>query len=168
MSQSTQWSAHGARGAAVWRFPCATPFHLRKPPWWQFDDRAPPRFRCLPAGAEGRRAYPGVAWRPEGVETPVRPALHKRQGDAQASPLMSQNSTARSRDFRQRKRAGLIRLVVEVDEDQVCDWLVAGGVLNPLDADQHDKVEQALERAVVLLISDANNQPCKTQPRTLG
>jgi hypothetical protein len=58
------------------------------------------------------------------------------------------NSTARSRDFRQRKRAGLIRLVVEADEDSLCEWLVAGGVLSPLDTDQHDKVEQALERAL--------------------
>ncbi len=68
------------------------------------------------------------------------------------------SSTARSRHCRQRRRAGLIRLAVEVDEDQVCDWLVAGGVLNPLDTDQHDKVEQALERAIALLIA-GNNQP---------
>jgi hypothetical protein len=72
--------------------------------------------------------------------------------------MMGATSTARSHRFRQRRRAGLVRLVVEVDEDQVCDWLVAGGVLNPLDTDQHDKVEQALGRAVALLIA-GNNQP---------
>ena len=49
--------------------------------------------------------------------------------------------------------------MVEVDEDQVCDWLVAGGVLSPLDTDQHDKVEQALGCAIALLISAPNNQP---------
>ena len=38
------------------------------------------------------------------------------------------SSTGRSQRFRQRRRAGLIRLVAEVDEDLVCDWLVAGGV----------------------------------------
>ena len=65
------------------------------------------------------------------------------------------NSTARSRHCRQRKRAGLVRLVVEVDEDRLCEWLVSGGVLSPLESDQRDKVEQALARAVVLLISDA-------------
>ena len=72
---------------------------------------------------------------------------------------MGATSTARSRHFRQRKRTGKVRLVVEVDEDQVCDWLVAGGVLSPLDTDQHDKVEQALGRALALLISVPNNQP---------
>lgn len=66
-----------------------------------------------------------------------------------------QTSTARSRHCRQRKRAGLVRLVVEVDEDRLCEWLVSGGVLSPLESDQRDKVEQALARAVVLLISDA-------------
>jgi hypothetical protein len=71
---------------------------------------------------------------------------------------MGTTSTARSRDFRQRKRAGLIRLVVEADEDSLCEWLVAGGVLSPLDTDQHDKVEQALGRALALLIS-VPNQP---------
>ncbi len=70
---------------------------------------------------------------------------------------MMGNSTARSHRFRERRRAGLVRLVVEVDEDSLCEWLVAGGVLSPLDTDQHDKVEQALERAIALLI--ANNQP---------
>ena len=59
----------------------------------------------------------------------------------------------------ERTRAGLVRLVVEVDEDRLCEWLVSGGVLSPLESDQRDKVEQALARAVVLLISDANNQP---------
>jgi hypothetical protein len=72
--------------------------------------------------------------------------------------VMGATSTARSRHFRQRKRAGLVRLVVEVDEDGLCEWLVAGGVLSPLDTDQHDKVEQALGRAVTLLIA-GNNQP---------
>ena len=73
--------------------------------------------------------------------------------------MMGATSTARSHRFRQRRRAGLVRLVVEVDEDQVCDWLVAGGVLNPLDTDQHNKVEQALARALALLISVPNSQP---------
>jgi hypothetical protein len=73
--------------------------------------------------------------------------------------MMGTTSTARSRHFRQRKRAGLVRLVVEADEDSLCEWLVAGGVLNPLDVDQHDKVEQALGRAIALLISVPNNQP---------
>jgi hypothetical protein len=72
--------------------------------------------------------------------------------------MMGASSTARSQHCRQRRRAGLIRLVVEVDEDSLCEWLVAGGVLNPLDTDQHDKVEQALGRAVALLIA-GNNQP---------
>ena len=72
--------------------------------------------------------------------------------------MMGATSTARSHRLRERRRAGLVRLVVEVDEDQVCDWLVAGGVLNPLDTDQHDKVEQALGRAIALLIA-GNNQP---------
>jgi hypothetical protein len=40
--------------------------------------------------------------------------------------VMGATSTARSRHFRQRKRAGLVRLVVEVDEDGLCEWLVAG------------------------------------------
>ena len=71
---------------------------------------------------------------------------------------MGASSTARSHRFRQRRRAGLVRLVIEVDEDNLCDWLVAGGVLSPLDTDQHDKVEQALGRAVALLIA-GNNQP---------
>ena len=40
---------------------------------------------------------------------------------------MSASSTARSHHFRQRKRAGMVRLVVEVDEDQAvrlvgCRW----------------------------------------------
>jgi hypothetical protein len=70
--------------------------------------------------------------------------------------MMGATSTARSRHCRQRKRAGVIRLVVEVDEDRLTDWLTAGGVLNPLDTDQHDKIEQALERAIALLISSAN------------
>jgi hypothetical protein len=69
------------------------------------------------------------------------------------------NSTARSRHCRERRRAGLVRLVVEVDEDSLCAWLVAGGVLSPLDTDQHDKIEQALERAIALLVSGPNNQP---------
>jgi hypothetical protein len=46
-------------------------------------------------------------------------------------------------------------LVVEVDEERLCEWLVSGGVLSPLESDQRDKVEQALARAVVLLFSDA-------------
>jgi hypothetical protein len=69
--------------------------------------------------------------------------------------MMGATSTARSRHCRQRKRDGLVRLVVEVDEDRLCEWLVSGGVLSPLESDQRDKVEQALARAVVLLFSDA-------------
>jgi hypothetical protein len=56
---------------------------------------------------------------------------------------MSGSSTARSHRFRQRR---------------LCEWLVAGGVLSPLDTDQHEKVEQALGRAIALLIA-GNNQP---------
>ena len=42
----------------------------------------------------------------------------------------------------------------------MCDWLVAGGVLNPLDTDQHDKVEQAFERAIALIdLSAATTSP---------
>ena len=63
------------------------------------------------------------------------------------------NSTARSRRFRQRQKNGLIRLTIEMDEDKICEWLVSGGVLSPLETDQHDKVERALARAVVLLVS---------------
>jgi hypothetical protein len=74
-----------------------------------------------------------------------------------ARVVMGASSTARSRRCRARRRAGLIRLVVEIDEDRLCDWLVAGGVLSPLATDEHDKVQQALTRAVVLLISGANN-----------
>ena len=66
------------------------------------------------------------------------------------------NSTARSHRFRQRLRAGLGRWVVEEDEDALCEWLVTGGVLSPLDTDQHDKVEQALGRAIKLLIAGSN------------
>jgi hypothetical protein len=68
------------------------------------------------------------------------------------------NSTDRSRHCRQRRRAGVGRWVVEDDEDALCEWLVAGGVLSPLDTDQHDKVEQALGRAIKLLRA-GNNQP---------
>jgi hypothetical protein len=74
-----------------------------------------------------------------------------------ARVVMGASSTARSRRCRARRRAGLIRLVVEIDEDRLCDWLVAGGVQSPLATDEHDKVQQALTRAVVLLISGANN-----------
>jgi hypothetical protein len=70
----------------------------------------------------------------------------------------SATSTLRSRHCRERRSAGLIRLAIEVDEDSLCAWLVAGGVLNPLDTDQHDKIEQALGRAVALLIA-GNTQP---------
>jgi hypothetical protein len=68
------------------------------------------------------------------------------------------NSTARSRHCRQRKRAGLARRTIEVDDILLCEWLISGGVLNPLDTDQPAKVDQALERAVTLLISGPNQQ----------
>ena len=72
---------------------------------------------------------------------------------------MVASSTARSRRYRQRQKNGLIRLTIEMDEDRICEWLVSGGVLSPLDTDQHNKVEQALARAVALLISGSNNEP---------
>jgi hypothetical protein len=84
-------------------------------------------------------------------------SVWKKPGDLNRKPpAMAASSTARSRHCRARKRAGLVRLVVEVDEDRLCDWLTAGEdpVLSPMDADRHDKVEQALERALTLLISN--------------
>jgi hypothetical protein len=66
--------------------------------------------------------------------------------------MMGKTSTARSRHCRQRRRAGLVRLVVEVDEDRLCDLLVAGNVLSPLDTDDRRKVEIALGRALALLM----------------
>jgi len=72
-----------------------------------------------------------------------------------AALLKAADSTERSRRHRQRHRAGLVRLVVKVDEDRLCEWLVAGGVLDPMHTDQHDKVEAALECALGLLV---NNQ----------
>jgi hypothetical protein len=68
------------------------------------------------------------------------------------------SSTARSRRCRERERNGLIRLAIEVDEDSLCEWLVAGEVLSPLEKDQHEKVEQALALAVTLLISKNHPQ----------
>jgi hypothetical protein len=74
---------------------------------------------------------------------------------------MAATSTIRSRRCRERERNGLIRVTIEVDEDKLCEWLIAGGEgpLNPLDADRHDKVEQALERAVTLLMCNALQRP---------
>jgi hypothetical protein len=72
--------------------------------------------------------------------------------------MMGQTSAVRVQRCRQRKRAGLIRLVVELDEDSLCEWLIddGDGPLSRLDADQHDKVEQVLEDAIALLIADYN------------
>jgi hypothetical protein len=49
-----------------------------------------------------------------------------------------------------------VRRPIEVDDVLLCEWLVAGGVLNPLDTDQPDKVDAALERALSLLIAGPN------------
>ena len=70
--------------------------------------------------------------------------------------VTGRNSTERSRLCRQRHRAGLVRRTIEVDDVLLCEWLVAGGVLNPLDTDQPDKVDAALERALSLLIAGPN------------
>jgi hypothetical protein len=67
---------------------------------------------------------------------------------------MAANSTLRSRLCRQRVRNGLIRVTIEVDEASLCEWLVAGEVLSPLETDKHEKVEQALVHAVTLLIKN--------------
>jgi hypothetical protein len=92
----------------------------------------------------------------------VSPAARIRRPDLRvrrsARDRMTAASTARSRRCRQRQRQGLIRLAVEVEEDSLCDWLVAGGVLSPLDTDQRSKVEEALAHALALLISGSNNQ----------
>jgi hypothetical protein len=62
------------------------------------------------------------------------------------------SGTARSRLCRKRQRDGLIRLTIELDEDRLCDWLVAGGVLSPLNTDDRCQVELALGRALTLLM----------------
>ena len=78
----------------------------------------PPDLRDRPAiGAEGRR-HPCVASRVENSITASRIALHFRQEGAQAVPMIGATSTARSQRFRQRRRAGLVRLVVEVRRDE--------------------------------------------------
>jgi hypothetical protein len=60
------------------------------------------------------------------------------------------NSTARTRRFRARQRGGLIPLLIEVDEVQLCAWLVRGEVLDERDTDNRGKVVRALERALTL------------------
>ena len=60
---------------------------------------------------------------------------------------------ARQRRWRQRRRDGLVTYQLVLDEVDTAAMLVAGGLLNEPDADDHQKVTAALEQQIANLIA---------------
>ena len=66
---------------------------------------------------------------------------------------MATNSTARSRRFRQRRRAGKVQLTIEVDEAGLEALLAHHGLLPACGSDDRQATAQALEQLLQLLIA---------------
>jgi hypothetical protein len=60
-------------------------------------------------------------------------------------------TAARQRLHRQRERAGLAVLRVEVDEIALTEKLIEGSFLDPADADDRARIEAATERLLAVL-----------------
>jgi hypothetical protein len=58
----------------------------------------------------------------------------------------------RARRYRDRQRAGRMVLVLEVDEVETADALIAAGYLAPHHADDRQKIAEAAQRARVRLL----------------
>jgi hypothetical protein len=65
-------------------------------------------------------------------------------------------SADRTRRYRDRQRRGLMVLVVEVDEVETADALIAAGYLAPHHADDRQKIAEAAQRARVVLLPHAS------------
>jgi hypothetical protein len=59
---------------------------------------------------------------------------------------MPRDAASRQRAHRERQREGKIVLSVTVDEVALCEALVSGGFLDPVNADNRAEIEAAVER----------------------
>jgi hypothetical protein len=67
--------------------------------------------------------------------------------------MMGASSTARSRHFRQRKRAGKVQLTIEIDEAGLEVLLAHHGLVPACGSDDRNAVVHALEQLLQLLIA---------------
>jgi len=73
----------------------------------------------------------------------LRPDVHRRAAA----------STRRSRKCRQRKRDGLVQLVIDVDEIAVGNLLAHHGLLPPYGTDDRDELDAAWREFIARLIA---------------
>jgi hypothetical protein len=63
-------------------------------------------------------------------------------------------SSERVRAYRERRRAGLIQLTIEVDEIALPEKLVEAGLLSPARIDNRDAIIRGIERIVEMFLEN--------------